>query len=236
MHNLLETELKTILAVCQEAQIPVFVIGAFSVRAYNCLLRVSQDLDLAISSEHWLRLKQVLLEQGYALTAEDVWITATKIIGQETIEINIALDGITDLNSASIFLLTQHQPQFRQPSDLDFPLPVLSLEGIFITKLIAQRDKDVADLLAILLLQPGGLNPQRFWYEAEESGLLPKLPARLNELVECIASGAAMSMWFERTRTILSDTEIQTVLFQLRQLQKAYPYKDAAERTIQPTG
>lgn len=81
MCNLLEAELKTILVMCQEAQIPVFVIGAFSVRAYNCLLRVSQDLDLAISSEHWLRLKQVLLEQGYSLTAEDVWITATKIIG-----------------------------------------------------------------------------------------------------------------------------------------------------------
>jgi hypothetical protein len=66
---------------------------------------------------------------------------------------------------------------------------VLSLESIFITKLIAQRDKDVADLLAILLLQPGSLNPQRFWYEAEESGLLPKLPERLNELVERIDSG-----------------------------------------------
>ncbi len=91
---------------------------------------------------------------------------------------------------------------------------MLSLESIFITKLIAQRDKDVADLLAILLLQPGSLNPQRFWYEAEESGLLPKLPERLNELVERIDSGEAMSMWFERTRTILSDNEIQAALVQ----------------------
>ncbi len=231
MCNLLESELKTILVMCQEASIPVFVIGAFSVRAYHCLLRVSQDLDLAISSEHWLRLKQVLIEQGYSLTAEDVWITATKIIGPETIEINIALDGITDLNSASIFLLTHHQPQLHQPSDLDFPLPVLSLESIFITKLIAQRDKDVADLLAILLLQPGSLNPQRFWYAAEEAGLLLKLPARLNELVEHIDSGAAMSMWFERTRTMLSDSEIHTALVQLWQLQKTYPL----EMTIPPT-
>ncbi|RLC65997.1 MAG: hypothetical protein DRI48_05755 [Chloroflexi bacterium] len=63
MPDLLETELKTILEICREAQIPVFVIGAFSVRAYNCLLRVSQDLDLAINSEHWPHLKQVLLKQ-----------------------------------------------------------------------------------------------------------------------------------------------------------------------------
>ena len=221
MPNLLENELKTILEVCQKIQIPVFVIGAFSVRAYNCLLRVSQDLDLAVRNEHWPRLKQVLTEQNYSISAEDVWITATKTTGQDIIEINIALDGITDLNSASTFLITHHQPQFRQPSDLDFPLPVLSLESIFISKLIAQRDKDVADLLAILLLRPDNLNPQRFWYEADESGLTSKLPARLGELVERINSGEAMSMWFERTRTILSDNETQSTLSQLHRLQKA---------------
>jgi len=153
-------------------------------------------------------LKTGAAQTGYSLGSEDIWITATKTTNQDIIEINIALDGITDLNSASTYLIRHCQPQFRQPSDLDFPLPVLPLESIFITKLIAQRDKDVADLLAILLLQPDSLNPQRFWYEAEKSGLMPKLPGRLDELAERISSGAAMSMWFERTRTILSDDSV----------------------------
>ncbi len=224
MSNLIEAELKTILKLCQESHLPVFVIGAFSLRAYNCLLRVSQDLDLAVSSTHFAELKQLLLEQGYAVARESVWVTATKMINQEIIEINIALNGITDLNSASTFLITQQQPEFHQPADLDFPLPVLPLESVFITKLIAQRDKDIADLLAILLLQPDSLNPQRFWYEAEKSGLIAKLPRRLNELVERINSGESMSIWFERTRTVLSDEEIQLALHQLSRLQKRNKY------------
>lgn len=224
MPNLLEKELKTILERCQEAKIPLFVIGAFSIRAYDCLLRISRDIDLAVSSEHWPNLKRVLTMQGYTLSRQAVWITAIKTTEEELIEINIALNGITDLNSTSTFLITHHKAQLRQPSDLDFALPVLSLEGIFITKLIAQRDKDVADLLAILLLQEGTLNTQRFWYEAEESRLSKKLPRRLNELIERINSGEAMSVWFERTRSILSDEEMRSALVQLDHLQKGYPY------------
>lgn len=223
MYNKLEREVKTILEACQTCQIPLFVIGAFSIRAYDCLLRTSNDLDLAISHEHWLALQEVLTAQGYSLTHKAVWIRATKTVEEEQIEVHIALDGITDFNSALTFLVTHHQPQFRQPSDLDFALPVLPLESVFISKLIAQRDKDIADLVAILLLQQGNLHPSHFWYEGEESGLSIQLLARLEELIERIERGEAMSIWFERTRAILSDTETQSVLTQLHQLRNAYP-------------
>lgn len=220
----LETELKAILDACQRAGVPVFVIGAFSVRAYDCLQRISKDLDLAISAEHWPALKQILTDLGYsAATTEEVWITAIKSTAEDQIEINIALNGVTDLNSASTFLITNRRPELRQPSDLDFPLPVLPLESIFITKLIAQREKDVADLLSILLLRPDSLNPMRFWHEADESGLTPKLSGRLAELAERIRGGEAMSIWYERTGLILSDEEAQSALAQLSRLQRTRP-------------
>ena len=116
MSELLEIELKVILEACQEPQIPVFVIGAFSVRAYDCLLRTSGDIDLAVSSKHWPALKQVLTKQSYSVTRQAAWIRASKITDQGRIEVHVALDGITDFNSASIFLVTHHQPQLRQPS------------------------------------------------------------------------------------------------------------------------
>jgi len=218
----LEAELKAILTACRQAQVPVFVVGAFSVRAYDCLQRISQDLDLAVSADHWLTLKQILTRQGYSVaTTEESWITAIKTTAEDQIEINIALNGVTDLDSASTFLITHRKPKLLQPSDLDFPLPVLPLEGIFITKLIAQRDKDVADLLSILLLRPDSLDPQRFWHEADESGLTSKLPARLAELAERIRGGEAMSIWYERTGLILSDAETQSAVAQLSRLQQA---------------
>lgn len=181
MPDLLENELKAILLACQQASISVFVVGAFSVRAYNCLLRPSRDLDLAVSRENEPALKKILTTLGYSIVTDGtIWITAIKGSGRSQIELNIALDGITDLNSASTYQIREHQPELHQPSDLNFSLPVLSLEGVFITKLIAQREKDVADLLAILLTKPNSLNPQSFWYEAEESGLMPSPHACMN--------------------------------------------------------
>jgi hypothetical protein len=150
-------------------------------------------------------------------------VTALKSVNEELIEINIALDGVTDLNSDSTFSITQYQPELRQPSDLDFPLPVLSLESVFITKLIAQRDKDVADLLAILLLQSARMDAQRFWQEADSTQLTAKLPQRLSELIEHIRSDEAMSIWYERTGLVLSDAEKETALSQLQQLRQARP-------------
>lgn len=150
----------------------------------------------------------------------------SKVLAQVKLksEINIALNGITDLNSASTFLITQVLPEFRQPSGLDFALPVLSLEGVFITKLIAQREKDVVDLLSILLLKPNSLKPQRFWYEAEESGLTHKLPSRLDELVKRIEDGEAMSIWYQQMELILSHEETQSALAQLHRLRKSFPF------------
>jgi hypothetical protein len=129
-----ENELKAILLACQQASISVFVVGAFSVRAYNCLLRPSRDLDLAVSRKNGQALKEILTTIGYSIVTDGtLWITATRGSGRSQIELNVALDGITNLNSASTFLITEHQPKLHQPSDLNFSLPkILSLLIIFI--------------------------------------------------------------------------------------------------------
>ena len=88
----------------------------------------------------------------------------------------------------------------------------------------------MADLIAILLLQQSNLNPRRFWYEAEESGLIAQLRNRLDELIKRFTSGEAMSIWFERTRLILSDAETHSALAQLHRLQKAFPANHLPER------
>lgn len=59
MSNLLEKELQTILAACEQIPISLFVVGAYSIRAYDCLLRISQDLDLAVRRENWQALKKI---------------------------------------------------------------------------------------------------------------------------------------------------------------------------------
>jgi hypothetical protein len=66
----------------------VLVIGAFSVRAYNLLFRVSGDLDLAISSEHWPRLRDVLASLGFEIVSEGLWAATSKNVGEDGIEVH----------------------------------------------------------------------------------------------------------------------------------------------------
>jgi len=214
-------ELQKILTACEERRLTVFVIGAFSVRAYDSLFRASQDLDLAVTAEEWPKLKQLLESLGYTVAPEQVWITAVKPVGDGQIEINIALNGVTDLDSATTYPLNLHRPERHQPADLDFPLPVLPLESVLITKLIALREKDVADLLGILIQRGETIRPEQFWQYAGAADLDRQLRERLRQLIDHLGSGEAISIWYDRTGTILTDDDRTSMRTVIRRLLKS---------------
>lgn len=214
-------ELQKILTACDESHITVFVVGAFSIRAYDCLFRASQDLDLAVMAEEWPRLKQLLESLGYTVAPEQVWITAVRPVGDGQIEINIALNGVTDLDSAATYPLNPHRPERHQPADLDFPLPVLPFESVLITKLIALREKDVADLLGILMQRGEAIRPKQFWQYAGAADLDHQLRERLRQLIDHLNGGEAISIWYDRTGTILTDDDRASMLKVIRRLLKS---------------
>jgi hypothetical protein len=219
--ELLVTELRQVLTACEKVHLPVFVIGAFSVRAYDCLFRASQDLDLAVTSKHWPKLKQLLESLGYSVAPDQVWITAVKPLGESQIEINVALDGVTDLNSAITYPLTPHHPERHQPADLDFGLPVLPLEAVLITKLIALRDQDVADVLGILLQRGDDIQSERFWQFARAAHIARPVRERLQRVIDYLSSGEALSVWYDRTGALLTDTERDAALVIVQRLLKS---------------
>jgi hypothetical protein len=116
----------------------------------SSLLRRSLDLDLTIEREAWPALAEVLEAQGYHLTPVGPWVTATKGKGEETVEINIALGYVTDIHSALSYPVWVEPGAQRTIPDLNITLPVFRLEGLLITKLIALRDNDVVDIVALL--------------------------------------------------------------------------------------
>ena len=216
--DLLVNELRRVLTACEQANLPVFVIGAFSVRAYDCLFRVSQDLDLAVTSEHWPKLKELLESFGYTVAPDQVWITAIKSFGEYLIEINIALNGVTDLDSAIVYPLRRHRLEHHQPADVDFALPVLPLEAVLITKLIALRDKDVADVLGILLQRGKDIQTERFWKFARVAKIVRPLRKRLQQVIDYLRTGEALSIWYDRIGALLTDAERDSALVIVRRL------------------
>lgn len=222
MEEYLIRELGAILDACHRRGITVFVIGAFSVRAYGSLLRRTLDLDLAIERENWSTLAEVLEAQGYDLGSAGLWATATKGEGEETIEVHIALDNVTDVHSALSYPLKVEPGAQQTIAGLDVPLPVFSLEGLLITKLIALRDNDVVDIVALLAQHADQVAAGRFWDRAVAAGLELALENRLAELEEMLRGGEVNAIWWDRLGLMLDEGERGAALKVVRYLQE-YP-------------
>jgi hypothetical protein len=205
-------ELQAILEACYRHGIAVYVIGAFGVRAYGSLLRHTLDLDLALEREVWPTLAKVLEARGYHLTPAGPWVTAIKGKGEETVEINIALGDVTDIHSALSYPVWVEPGAQRTIPDLNITLPVFTLEGLLITKLIALRDNDVVDIVALLSQHAERVDAERFWDRAAAAGLESALANRLAELEELLRGREVEAIWWDRLGLMLNESERQAAL------------------------
>jgi hypothetical protein len=110
----------------------------------------------------------------------------------------------------------------RRTLDLDLlnvTLPVFTLEGLLITKLIALRDNDVVDSVALLSQQADQVVAARFWDRAAAAGLESALESRLAELEEMLTGGEVEVIWWDRLGLMLDESERQAALKVVRHLQ-----------------
>lgn len=220
MEEHLVRELQAILEACHRRGIAVYVIGAFGVRAYGSLLRRSLDLDLAIEREAWPAVAEVLEAQGYHLTPAGPWVTATKGEGEETVEIHVALGEVTDVHSALSYPVWVEPGVQQTIPDLDVTLPVFTLEGLLITKLIALRDNDVVDIVALLSQHSDRVDAESFWGRAVAAGLESALGDRLAEVEEMLKGSEVEAIWWDRLGLMLDESERRTALEVVRRLRE----------------
>ena len=219
MEEHLICELQAILDACYRRGITVFVIGAFGVRAYGSLLRRTLDLDLAVERADWPVLTEILEVRGYHLELIGAWVTARKGEDEEAVEIDIALGEVTDVHSALSYPVSAEPGAQQTIPGLDVPLPVFTLEGLLITKLIALRDNDVVDIVALLAQRADQVAAGRFWDQAAAAGLESALANRLAELEEILQSGEVDAIWWDRLGLMLDESERQSALKVVRRLQ-----------------
>ncbi|MBM4460458.1 MAG: hypothetical protein FJ011_22325 [Chloroflexi bacterium] len=218
MVDLLMSELEALLNACRQRDVTVFVIGGFGVRAYGSLLRRTLDLDLAVAATAWPALADVLGTQGYRLSSSGIWVTATKNEGAEAIEIHIAVGDVVDIQSAARYPVGIEPGDWRSLPETSLSLPVFTLEGLLITKLMALRDNDVVDVVALLLQHAGQMDTGRFWKQAGGAGLKALLEERLADLAEILHSEEVNAIWWDRLGLMLDEGERQLALASVRQL------------------
>jgi hypothetical protein len=212
-------ELQAIVEACYRRGVSVSVIEAFGVRAYGSLLRRTLDLDLAVEQETWPALAEVLEAQGYRVAPAGIWVTATKGEGEEAVEIHIALGNVIDVHSALSYPMWVEPGTQRFIPDLNVTLPVFTLEGLLITKLIALRDNDVVDIVELLSQHTAEVDVARFWDRATVAGLESALVDRLVEVNEMLTGGEVDAIWWDRLGLMLEESKRQAVLKVIRKLQ-----------------
>lgn len=215
---LLLAELKNIAEESKNRGIQILVIGAFCVKAYDCLVRESYDLDLGINSEAFEPLAALLTELGYSVRPRNIWVTAEKQIGEEQIAIHIAVDEILDLNSQSRYPLRDEEAVLRRYAWQNLEVPALSLSGLLITKLIAFRENDVVDVVAILMERFNDLNSAEFYEKSSRSQNLSAVHRRLIDLLDLFESDEIDGIWFVRLRQILSNEAKAGVIEKIKKL------------------
>ena len=110
----------------------------------------------------------------------------------------------------------------RRTLDLDLlnvTLPVFTLEGLLITQLIALRDNDVVDIVALLAQRADQVAAGRFWDQAAAAGLESALTNRLAGLEEMLRSEEVDAIWWDRLGLVLDESERQAALQVVRRLQ-----------------
>jgi len=188
-----------IWAAARERGIPLVVVGGFAVRAYlsDPDKRTTRDLDLVVSRSTFLEIRALLEERGFRLYDTGSWWRAERGEDERRRVVDIGIDGVVD--SASFESYPLAIAETRQVALPGGPvLQVPALEDLLALKLLAHRDKDILDVIALLRDAGDNVDAVRFRQQVERRDL--EVPIRRGYLavVASAESGQLAKLWSDR--------------------------------------
>ena len=100
--------------------------------------------------------------------------------------------------------------------------PSVSAEDLLILKLMPLRDRDLGDVIALLLDLPR-LDTKKFWANCERTSNTRHIIAQLGKLENSLRSGAFREAWSAYYDEHLSARDVLVVIEKVRAIQKAKP-------------
>jgi hypothetical protein len=209
-------------AIADEADlrgIPFVVVGAFAVRAYLRApdRRRTADLDLVIPAASLDSMRSLLEARGYNLFRMGPWWRAQRGSGADKQVVDFCADAVVDLSSFASYPLDPADSQ-RKAEPGGRLLPVPPLEDVLALKLLAQREKDQVDVVALMLDAGSELDAKRFWSHVEERDLEIAVRRGWLELAATIEAGAFQQLWQERLGEPLPPGQLDRALTALQDL------------------
>lgn len=226
-HKLAEA-LSQITKRCDEWQLDMLLIGAFAVRAYAERRRLTTDLDFVASRPSQNHLAALFESLGYEYKSRTRFggVQAVKYLDEQgtKIQVDVAIDVILDQNSGHAYRIPDDT--FRQKAKkriapviggIEVQAFVLPLADLLITKLIASRDQDAADVITIVLENLSSAAIIEFKHKVTEARLATEINTRLGEIVN-LSERAVQRLMRHYTGGQLTGNDIRRLRRTLRQL------------------
>ncbi len=220
----LKQSLEELLQLCREYGVRPRLIGGLAVRGFARRKRFTHDIDLAINRHDQPNLIAILKQMGFdyqALTQFE-GVKAAKRVGNTTVEIHISVERLWDMTSNQTYTLSSESAQVAVDDSASLLAPTVSAEDLLILKLIPLRDRDLCDIIALLLDAPA-IDARKFWSDCERTANTHHIVAQLAKLENALKSGAFREAWTEFYGEQLSAHDVVVVLDKVRSIQKAKP-------------
>ncbi len=220
----LKDELRQILELCREFDVHPRLIGGLAVRGFARRKRFTHDIDLAISRYDKSNLITILKRLGfeYQDTTQFDGIKATKRIGDKAIEIHISVERLWDMQSNQTYTLSTDSAEVAVDDAGRLFAPTVSVEDLLILKLMPLRDRDMSDVIALLLDVPA-IDARKFWTSCERTNNTRHIAAQLARVENALRSGNFREAWSEFYEERLSVRGVLGVIDKVRLIQKAKP-------------
>ncbi len=220
----LENVLQQLFAACDVFQIAPRLVGGLAVRGYTRRKRYTHDIDLAVDRQDKANLVAILKQLGFEYQDQTAFkgVKAWRQIGNATVEFHIAIDRLWDMRSQHEYVLSAVIARVPVDERGEILSPVPAVEDLLILKLLPLRDQDMADVVALLLDNPG-LDATAFWENCQRTGNTEHILHRLTELEQRLKDGTGHRVWQAYYAVDLSVSEALAVLQRAQSLRKSRP-------------
>ena len=216
----LKQTLEQLLKLCHEFGVHPRLIGGLAVRGFARRKRFTHDIDLAISRHDKPNLIALLKQMGFDYQDQSQFVKASKRIGDTAVEIHISVEKLWDMTSNQTYTLSPESAEMPIDDAGELVAPTVSAEDLLILKLMPLRDRDLSDVIALLLDVPN-VDARAFWANCERTGNTRHITAQLAKLETALKSGDFREAWADYYGESLSMRDILSVLEKVRSLLKA---------------
>lgn len=220
-HELKQT-LEQFLRPCREFGVHPRLIGGLAVRGFARRKRFTHDIDLAINRRDKPNLIALLKKMGFDYQNQSQFegLKASKRIGDTAVEIHISVEKLWDMTSNQTYTLSSESAEMPIDDAGELVAPTVSAEDLLILKLMPLRDRDLSDVIALLIDVPQ-VDASAFWANCERTGNTRHIAAQIAKLETAVKSGDFREAWADYYGETLSMRDILSVLEKTRSLLKA---------------